>query len=124
MMSQKPYLIRALYEWCMDNNFTPHLMNFVDESTIVPQKFVQENKIVLNIAPHSVKDLIIGNSWITFKATFSGVIQDVCIPISNVLAIFSQENGQGMQFKLEQASSKLPAEKNPNISASNLKLVK
>jgi stringent starvation protein B len=101
MISQKPYLVRALIEWCNDNSFTPHLMTFVDNHTAVPRQYVHEDKIVLNVALNATKELLIDNHWITFQATFNGVVEDVAIPVANVLAIFAKENGLGMQFELE-----------------------
>ena len=123
MTSQKPYFIRALYEWCSDNGFTPHLLTFVDANTMVPQQFVRDNQIVLNIAFDATKDLHIDNEWITFKATFSGNIQDIAIPTANVLALFAKENGQGMQFELENPAPKTDSDK-PAPQNSGLKLVK
>lgn len=123
MTSQKPYLIRAIYEWCNDNEFTPYLMTFVDANTIVPKQFVQDNKIVLNIAFGATKDLLIDNEWITFQASFSGSKQDIAVPIANVLAVFAKENGQGMQFELENYTPNKPTEPTPS-SGGGLKLVK
>lgn len=122
MTSQKPYFIRALYEWCTDNNFTPHLLTFVDNNTMVPRQFVRDNQIVLNIAYGATKDLLIDNEWVTFKATFSGSIQDIAIPVGNVLALFAKENGQGMQFELENQAPKTSPE--PTTTGGGLKLVK
>lgn len=122
MTSQKPYLIRAMYEWCNDNNFTPYLMTFVDANTIVPKQFVKDNQIVLNVAFSATKDLLIDNEWITFQASFSGTVQDIAVPVANVLALFAKENGQGMQFELENYSP-TPPEENKSQSG-GLKLVK
>lgn len=123
MTSQKPYFIRALYEWCTDNGFTPHLLTFVDKNTMVPQQFVRDNQIVLNIAFNATKDLFIDNEWVTFRATFSGNVQDIAIPTANVLALFAKENGQGMQFELENYTPK-PSTDIPPASSGGLKLVK
>ena len=101
MISQKPYLIRALYEWCNDNQQTPHLVVFVDNNTIVPKQYVKEDQIVLNIAFDAINNLTIGNDWITFQAVFSGNHQDIVIPTANVLGIFAKESSQGMHFELE-----------------------
>ena len=120
MTSQKPYLIRAIYEWCGDNSFTPHLGIFVDTNTMVPRQFVRDNKMVLNIDFNACKNLLIDNEWVTFQATFSGVIEDIAIPIANVLALFAKENGQGMQFELENYTPAKPTPKAPG----GLKLVK
>ena len=99
--SQKPYLINALYEWCEDNGFTPHVVINVDKNTIVPMNYVEDNQLVLNIASNATKNLDIDKEWITFMATFGGVIYDIAIPITNIIAIFAKENGQGMQFETE-----------------------
>lgn len=111
-----------MYEWCNDNNFTPYLMTFVDANTIVPKQFVKDNQIVLNVAFSATKDLLIDNEWITFQASFSGTVQDIAVPVANVLALFAKENGQGMQFELENYSP-TPPEENKSQSG-GLKLVK
>lgn len=121
MISQKPYLIRAIYEWCMDNDFLPHIAAMVDDRTIVPKQYVEEKKIILNIAANATKNLLIDNEWITFKATFGGTIQDIVIPVANVIAIFAKETGQGMQFQLEVNESNPESHENSGIG---LKLVK
>lgn len=125
MTSQKPYLIRALYEWCTDNEFTPYLMTFVDANTLVPKQFVQNNQIVLNIAFNATKNLLIDNNWITFQASFSGQAMDISVPMANVLALFAKENGQGMQFELEQNQPTQPqVEEAKPQSTGGLKFVK
>ena len=101
MTSQKPYLIRAIYEWCVDSGLTPFLATHVDEKTSVPHQYVQQGQIVLNLSDNATKNIVIDSEWITFKATFGGVLQDVAIPVDNVIAIFAQESGQGMQFNVE-----------------------
>lgn len=120
LKSQKPYLIRALYEWCTDSEMTPHIMVFVDDHTVVPRQFVKNNQIVLNIAYSAVKDLLIDEEWITFQATFSGSIQDLAIPVANVTGIFARENSQGMQFEIEPFNPTPPE----NKSGGGLRLVK
>lgn len=120
LKSQKPYLIRALYEWCTDSELTPHLIVFVDNNTVVPRQFVKNDQIVLNIAFNAVKDLSIDSEWITFQATFSGTIQDIAIPVANVTGIFARENSQGMQFELEPYNPTPP----DNNSSGGLRLVK
>lgn len=99
MTSSKPYLIRAIYEWILDNQMTPHLV--VDArypNTLVPMEFVDDGRIVLNIAPGAVRELLIGNDWIQFNARFSGAARDVMVPCEAVIGIFTRENGQGMVF--------------------------
>ncbi|GAB2885283.1 hypothetical protein GCM10027046_12130 [Uliginosibacterium flavum] len=97
--STKPYLIRALHEWCVDNNFTPYISVRVDERTRVPMQHVSKGQIVLNIAPYATGGLQISNDEITCQARFSGVAQSLYVPIANVLAIYARENGQGMAFE-------------------------
>ena len=99
MTSSKPYLIRAIYEWILDNQMTPHLVvdaNFPDAR--VPMEFVDDGRIVLNISPSAVRNLVIGNDWIEFSARFGGVPRQVTTPSEAVMGIFSRENGQGMVF--------------------------
>lgn len=97
--STKPYLTRAIYEWILDNGLTPHLM--VDANypgAEVPAAYVQEGQIILNIAPTAVRDLVLGNEWISFGARFGGTPYELMIPAEAVLGIFSRENRQGMVF--------------------------
>ncbi|MCB1877385.1 MAG: ClpXP protease specificity-enhancing factor [Chromatiales bacterium] len=99
MTSNRPYLVRAIYEWIVDNGLTPYLL--VDASfpyTEVPQQFVQEGRIVLNVRPEAVRGMDLGNEWISFNARFSGNPTDVRVPVEAVLAIYARENGQGMAF--------------------------
>jgi stringent starvation protein B len=96
--STRPYLIRALYEWCMDSGFTPYLAVQADEAVQVPREFVKNGEIVLNISPDATSGLHISNEWVEFKARFNGVARDIWVPIDHVLAIYARENGQGMAF--------------------------
>lgn len=99
MTSSKPYLVRAIYEWILDNGMTPHLVVDAEyPGAQVPVEFVDEGRIVLNISPSAVKGLVIGNDWIQFNARFSGVAREVMAPSEAVLGIFTRENGQGMVF--------------------------
>jgi len=102
-ISTKPYLLRALYEWCTDNGFTPHIAVRVDNQTRVPRQFVRENEIVLNISFEATSQLQMGNEWIEFHARFSGKSHKIEVPVANVLAIYARENGQGMAFPVESA---------------------
>lgn len=99
--STRPYLIRALYEWCTDNGLTPHLAVTVDSSVQVPREFVKNNEIVLNIGFDATSSLTLGNEFIEFKARFGGVAREIQVPISHVMAIYARENGQGMAFPQE-----------------------
>ncbi|MCG8324327.1 MAG: ClpXP protease specificity-enhancing factor [Thiotrichales bacterium] len=106
MTSNRPYLIRALYEWILDNDHTPYLLvNAEHEEVMVPEQFVDEGKIILNVAPQAVQDLELGNEWILFSARFSGTRFDIQIPATAVIAIYAKENGQGMIFPEEEVSS-------------------
>jgi stringent starvation protein B len=98
-ISTRPYLIRALYEWCADNGYRPYIAVAVDERTVVPREFVRNGEIVLNISAAATNRLVIGNELLEFEARFSGVARQVSIPIENVSAIFAQENGHGMAFE-------------------------
>ncbi|MEZ5573654.1 MAG: ClpXP protease specificity-enhancing factor [Halioglobus sp.] len=106
MNSSRPYIMRALYEWIVDNNFTPYVL--VDASmaeVVVPQQFVKDNQIVLNISPDAVVDLSISNQAVAFNGRFGGVATDVFVPISAVVGIYARENGQGMVFDPEEIVS-------------------
>ena len=102
-ISTKPYLIRAIYEWCTDNGFTPYIAVFVDANTSVPREFVKNNEIVLNVSFDATSGLDMGNEWIAFSARFGGVSRKIDVPVENVLAIYARENGQGMAFPVERS---------------------
>ncbi|GAB7538830.1 ClpXP protease specificity-enhancing factor [Burkholderia sp. 3C] len=99
--STKPYLLRALYEWCTDNGYTPHIAVRVDNSTRVPRQYVRDGEIVLNISFEATTALQMGNEWIEFTARFSGKAHKLEVPVANVLAIYARENGQGMAFQVD-----------------------
>jgi stringent starvation protein B len=96
--STRPYLIRALHEWCTDNGLTPYLAVHVDASVQVPLEFVKNNEIVLNASYDATGQLQLGNDFIEFKARFGGVARDIIVPVDHVVAIYARENGQGMAF--------------------------
>ena len=98
--STKPYMVRAIHEWCIDNALTPHLLVVVNQKTMVPQAFVKNGEIVLNLNYSATKDLRIDNDAITFSARFSGVAQNLYVPMDAVRGIFARENGQGMFFEI------------------------
>ena len=104
-ISTKPYLLRALYEWCTDNGYTPHIAVRVDNQTRVPRQFVRDNEIVLNISFEATSQLQMGNEWIEFSARFSGKSHKIEVQVANVLAIYARENGQGMAFPVEPATA-------------------
>ena len=103
--STRPYLIRGLYEWCTDNGFTPFIAVLVDESVRVPNEFVKDGEIVLNISFDATSALKLGNDYIEFKGRFGGVARDILVPVDRVLAIYARENGQGMAFPLLASSA-------------------
>ncbi|TKC90840.1 ClpXP protease specificity-enhancing factor [Trinickia terrae] len=104
-ISTKPYLLRALYEWCTDNGYTPHIAVRVDQNTRVPRQFVHNDEIVLNISFEATSQLQMGNEWIEFSARFSGKSHKIEVQVANVLAIYARENGQGMAFPVEPAAA-------------------
>lgn len=104
-ISTKPYLLRAIYEWCTDNGYTPHIAVAVDANTRVPMQFVQNGQIVLNISFDATSGLKMDNDAIRFSARFSGVSKEIVIPVTNVMAIYAQENGQGMAFEVSSDAS-------------------
>ena len=96
--STRPYLIRALYDWCSDNGFTPYVAVKVDASVQVPREYVQGGEIVLNISMDATSALKLGNEFIEFKARFGGQPREIMVPVGRVMAIYARENGQGMAF--------------------------
>jgi len=99
--SAKPYLLRALYEWCVDSGFTPYISVVVDATTDVPREYVRNGEIVLNIGPLAAHRLKMGNETIDLSARFGGVARDLVIPVERVAAIYARENGHGMSFEIE-----------------------
>lgn len=104
MVSTKPYLIRAIHEWCIDQGLTPHLAVLVDERVVVPAGYVQDGQIVLNIGSDATSKLVMGNDTISFDARFGGAAHALLIPVGNVLAVYARETGQGMAFEVERDS--------------------
>ena len=103
--STRPYLIRALHEWCVDNGFTPYVAVFVDASVQVPVEYVKNNEIVLNVGFEATSGMKLGNEFIEFRARFGGVARDIVVPIDHVVAIYARENGQGMAFPVPVAGA-------------------
>ena len=99
-ISTKPYLLRAIYEWCTDSGHTPYLAVKVDAATTVPMEYVKKGEIILNISYGATSGLKMDNDAITFRARFNGVSRELYIPVQNVLAIYANENGQGMAFEV------------------------
>jgi stringent starvation protein B len=98
--STRPYLIRALHDWCTDNGFTPYVAVFVDANVQVPSEYVKNNEIVLNVGFEATSSLKLGNDTIEFKARFGGTSREIIVPIDHVIAIYARENGQGMAFPM------------------------
>ena len=136
LTSTKPYMIRAIHEWCVDNQLTPHLLVEVNSQTRVPMAFVKDGEIVLNLNYSATKDLHFTNEAVSFSARFSGVSNNLYVPIGAVKGIFARENGQGMFFEVQAEDSDAEKEiknneianKEKNISSevkkNPLKLVK
>ena len=128
--SNKPYLIRALHQWCTDFGFTPFIAVFVDGKVEVPIEYVKNNEIVLNLSLEACHQLQIDNDWISFQARFGGIPKKVLVPVSHVLAIYARENGQGMSFPFD-PENKGPIDKDdgdksqkPKVERPSLKIVK
>ncbi len=109
--STRPYLIRALHDWCTDNGFTPYIAVFVDAAVQVPTEYVKNNEIVLNVGFEATSALKLGNDFIEFKARFGGSSRDIVVPIDHVIAIYARENGQGMAFPVPSGAA--PASAGP-----------
>lgn len=108
-ISTKPYLLRAIYEWCTDSGFTPYLAVKVDAATTVPMEYVRKGEIILNISYGATSSLKMDNDAIHFRARFAGVSREIYVPVQNVLAIYANENGQGMAFDVSTTAAEMPA---------------
>ena len=113
--STRPYLIRALYEWCTDNGLTPYVAVAVDETVQVPREYVKNNEIVLNISFDATSSLKLSNDFIEFKARFAGSSREIMVPIARVIAIYARENGQGMSFPMGASGSAETDEKPDDV---------
>jgi stringent starvation protein B len=117
-ISTKPYMLRAIYEWCTDSGFTPYLAVKVDAATTVPMEYVKKGEIVLNISFGATSGLKMDNDAIHFHARFGGVSREIYVPVHNVLAIYANENGQGMAFEVGSAAdTPAPAATDSPVSA-------
>ncbi len=101
----RPYLLRALHEWCTDNGYTPYVVVVVDETVQVPLEFVKNGEIVLNVSYDATSGMTLGNDYIEFKARFGGVPREIIVPVNRVMAIYARENGQGMSFPMTPITS-------------------
>ena len=106
----KPYLLRALYEWCVDNGYTPHLAVRVDSRSQVPTEYVRNGEITLNVSPSAVHKLQMGNELIEFSARFAGVARQISVPVTGVYALYARETGHGMTFDVDSPKPALQAE--------------
>ena len=130
--SNKPYLIRALHQWCTDFGFTPFIAVFVDASVEVPMEFVKNDEVVLNLSLEACHQLEMENDWITFQARFGGIPKKIMVPVSHILAIYARESGQGMSFPfdptqirdLQVAGSSDNVLEKPKTARPSLKIVK
>jgi stringent starvation protein B len=113
-LSTKPYMLRAIYEWCTDSGFTPYLAVKVDAATTVPMEYVKKGEIVLNISFGATSGLKMDNDAIHFHARFGGVSREIYVPVQNVLAIYANENGQGMAFEVSETAAATPAPAAPD----------
>ncbi len=114
--STRPYLIRALHEWCTDNGFTPYIAVHVGPRVQVPREYVKNNEIVLNVGFDATSGLKLGNEFVEFKARFGGSAREIVVPIENVVAIYARENGQGMAFPVPSDGSAAVAAKSPQAT--------
>lgn len=128
MTSSRPYLIRALYEWILDNESTPYVLIDTDVKGVdVPSEYIKDAQLTLNINPSAVQNISLGNEYISFSARFSGKQTDIFLPIDSVLAIYAQENGKGMVFSTEDHnndSPPSPPKKDKKVTKPVLKIVK
>ncbi|AYR20725.1 ClpXP protease specificity-enhancing factor [Alcaligenes faecalis] len=137
--STKPYLLRALHEWCSDHGYTPHIVVTVDANTVVPRGHIQDGQITLNIGHLATNGLILGNDYIEFQARFGGVTEDIFVPVAAVSAIYARETGAGMGFEVvesepyaegeapeaaPEATPEAPIAKKDADKVSHLKIVK
>jgi len=114
MTPLKPYLIRAIYEWVLDNNLTPHLLvDANNPNAMLPMQFAQDGKLVLNIRPAAIEALSLGDEAIEFNTRFSGKSTYIYAPVAAVLAIYAKENGQGMVFDAEKSEPTPPPQPEP-----------
>lgn len=125
MTSSRPYLIRALYDWIIDNAMTPHLLVDAEfPGCEVPRQYVDEGRIVFNVNPSAVNGLTLGNEYVMFDARFGGAPMSVTIPVMAVLAIYARENGRGMVFEEEKDETPPPEPTEPKTTRPSLRVVK
>ena len=124
MKSTKPYLVRAIFDWCINEGFTPHILVSLSDQVIVPRGHDKNNEIILNISPTSVTKLVI-DDLVSFSSRFAGIQEDILIPIDSIKSIYAQENGEGLFFEVNEASIEKRTKKiKQKIKKSHLSLVK
>tara|TARA_R110002074_G_scaffold28429_1_gene82012 strand:- start:15 stop:392 length:378 start_codon:yes stop_codon:yes gene_type:complete len=125
MTSSKPYLVRALYDWILDNDTTPYvLIDVTVDQVQVPPSIASDGKLVLNLAPQAIENLDIHNDYLSFTARFSGVAESIYCPMSSLLAIYARENGEGMMFPSEDEDKADNPDKPAKPRTPNLKVIK
>ena len=125
MTSSKPYLVRGLNEWILDNGLTPYVLIATgSDQVMIPPGIAQDGKVVLNISPDAVRELVIDNDALSFSARFNGVSQEVYCPMAYVLAIYARENGEGMMFPEDEVEAEQAAETETGKKPPSLKLIK
>jgi stringent starvation protein B len=120
MTSSKPYLVRALYEWILDNDNTPYiLVDTASDQVLIPPGIANDGKVVLNLAPAAIQDLEMANDHVSFSARFNGVVEQIYVPMASLLAIYARENGEGMMFPADEdeadAEAPTPSAKTPTL---------
>jgi stringent starvation protein B len=125
MTSSRPYLIRAIYQWIVDNGATPYLLvDTANDAVQVPRQYEQDGKIVLNISPTAVYGLTLGNATVTFSGRFGGQAMNVVVPVESIIAIYTRENGQGMMFGEDEPQPPAPQPENDKPGKLRLKVIK
>ena len=125
MTSLKPYMIRSVYEWIVDNQLTPYLLvDAVNFDTVVPTNYIEEGKIILNVRPAAIDGLVLGNDEIQFSAIFSGQPMQIIVPTEAVLAVYAKENGKGMVFDPEDPNNTPESPKEEPPKKSHLRVIK
>ncbi|MGB8517858.1 MAG: ClpXP protease specificity-enhancing factor [Gallionella sp.] len=123
-LSTRPYLIRAIYEWCVDSALTPYIAVRIDEQTEVPMAYAKDGEITLSLSANAVRNLEMGNEFITCSGRFGGIPFNLIIPVGAVIGIFSKENGQGLMFQAEDTPPPKPPDNKPAAHKPVLKIVK
>ena len=130
MTSSKPYLVRALYEWILDNDNTPYiLVDTSSDQVSIPNGIASDGKVVLNLAPAAIQNLEMTNDFISFSARFNGVGEQIFVPVTSLLAIYARENGEGMMFPDEEDNASIATDSEavkpaPKSAGPTLKVIK